>query len=198
MEKLPRTLWEILAFVVLAAIGYGLWSWSNARWGRQLAETEGQLRSEIAAEREKAADVLRQRGAEEAEVAARAFAAGIQEPALEGRQPAVDAAVGELLHLPGVVFVHVLGRDGTVIATSDRKLVATGRPGPRSAWALSAAAVTRRAGTTSDITEVAVPIGDADGAVVWMAYEVGRADTVMFPPEIPDEAGPGNAEESEI
>lgn len=186
MAKMPRTLWEILILVLLAAIGYGFWTWSDYRWQGRLAESEQRLLADVKAEREAAAEVLRQQGAREAEVAARVFAAGIRDEVLEARHEAIDEAVGALLRLPAVVFVHVLERDGGVIATSDRKLVATGRAGPSAAWALAATDTVTRVGATPQTTEVAVPLDEAEGvtAVLWLAYDVGATDRATAVPGV--------------
>jgi hypothetical protein len=177
MDKLPRTVWEILALVVLAAVGYGFWTWSDYRWQQRVGDVDRQLRGELAAERESSAEALARRRAREGEMVGRAFAAGIRTAVAAGRREAVDAAVGELLRIPGVVFAHVLERDGGVIATSDRKLVTTGQAGPRAAWALAAREVAVRPGDGPETTEVAVPVaeGDAGAAVLWIAYDLGMA-----------------------
>ncbi len=177
MKKIPRIVWELLALIVLAAIGYGVWTWSEFRWQRRLQDREEQLQTEIATERQNAAEVVAQRRAKEGEMVGRAFAAGIRSAVASGRTEAVDAAVGELLRLPGVVFAHVLERGGGVIATSDRKLVTTGRAGPRADWALTAQEVAVRPGTSAETTEVAIPVAVDNGVVLWLSYDLSSIES---------------------
>lgn len=188
MKKLPRTVWEILALVVLAAVGYGFWTWSDYRWQRRLAQSEEHLQATLTSERQHTAEVLAQRRAKEGEMAGRAFAAGIRAAVTAGRLEAVDDAVGELLRIPGVIFAHVLERDGGVIATSDRKLVTTGQAGPRADWALAAGEVAVRSGANPETTEVVVPVSEGDGgtAVLWIAYELGIAESTAPPTSAPE------------
>lgn len=56
---------------MLAAIGYGVWTWSDFRWQRRLQDREGQLQTEIATERQNAAEMVAQRRAKEGEVVGR-------------------------------------------------------------------------------------------------------------------------------
>lgn len=187
MKKLPRTVWEILALVVLTAVGYGFWTWSDYRWQRSLADREQLLQAELASEQRHTAEVLAERRAKEGEMVGRAFAAGIRAAVTAGRREAVDAAVGELLRIPGVIFAHVLERDGGVVATSDRKLVTTGQAGPRAGWALAAGEVVVRPGANPETSEVAVPITEGDDAVVlWIAYELGMAESTPPPAPAPE------------
>lgn len=173
MRSLPRIVWEILVLVVLAAVGWGLYTWTERDWRDRLAAAEESRRSELAeVRRDRAASEGRQM-LREAEAVARAFASGIQSQALAGRYEAVENAVGQLLLLPRVVFVHVLAPDGAVLASSDRKLVATGEAGPRAEWALGAGELATRPELETGVTEVAVPLRGVSGpgAILWMAYE---------------------------
>ena len=198
---MKRILWEVLVLLLLGAVGWGLWQWSERRWQSRLTEREESLRSELAAERRSVEEAKKRLLEIEAEAVGRAFAAGIRGEVAAERQEAVDAAVGELLRLPSVTFVHVLDRGAGVIATSDRKLVATGRAGPKASWALAATEVSRRAGAAPGTVEVTVPIGGEPEAVLWMGYEPasgGSAPPAAAPAEPPpSEAAPAEPEAGE-
>jgi hypothetical protein len=183
-RKMPRFLWEFLALLLIAAVGWGFWAWNQHRWNQRLEEQGATLGAELDQLRTESAQLERRLGEEEAVAVAQAFASGVHAAVLADRTEALGAAVDQLLLVPGVVFVHLLGAEGEVLATSDRKLAATGDPGPRASWALEATgghAV--RDGLTAGSTEVAVPIRGVAGpkAVLWLAYDAGREDAMSAP-----------------
>ena len=168
---LPRGLWEFLALLVIAAVGYGAWWWLGIEHRADLQEQKDQLTAEHQVELKKAKDAVAAALSSEATAAAVAFASGIEALAADERWQAVDRAALRLLELPGVAFVHVLAPDGTVHVSSDRKVLATGQAGPRAGWALEADGVVQRAGQLQTL-EVALPLraGEEKIAVVWLGY----------------------------
>jgi hypothetical protein len=105
----------------------------------------------------------------------RAFVAGAHSAILAGDRKAVDQALVALLQLPEVTFVHILEGDGTVIATSDRKLATAGLPAASADWALAVAELTSRPGKGTGATELAVVVTrpDETRAIVWIGYAAG-------------------------
>jgi hypothetical protein len=111
----------------------------------------------------------------QAEAAFRAFAAGVHPLVLRGGQSGgLDQAIGALLELPGVAFVHLLAADGTVIASSDRKLSTTGQVGDAGAWVLSTTDMVSRGGDVPGTIEIGAPVVGAAGPAgyLWMGYAV--------------------------
>ena len=110
---------------------------------------------------------------EQAEAVFRAFAAGIQGSALAQQKGMLDVAKGSLLRLPHVAFVHVLGPDGKVLASSNGKYEVAGRADARADWALGVTDLETRPGDLPGTTEVAAPFQGAAGraAVLWLGYK---------------------------
>jgi hypothetical protein len=170
-----RTLIEIAVFVLLALAGWGFYQWSSSKWDQRLeAQAAGAQKQldQAKAEAEAWAKVLADG---DAEVAFRSFIAGIQPALTAGRRDAVESAVGSFVQLPDVTFIHILNPDGSVIASTDLKLIASGEAGPRSAWALEAKDLIRREDERG-ILELAAPVHgiEAPLATVWLGYDVAR------------------------
>ena len=177
-KGLPRWLWEALILLVIAAVGYGVWWWLGIEHRADLQAQKDQLTTEHQAELKKAKQAVAAALSSEATAAAVAFSSGIGALVAEERWQDVDEAALQLLELPGVAFVHVLAPDGTVRVSSDRKLLATGRAGPRAKWALESDGVVQRAGQLETL-EVALPFRAESAreesageklAVLWLGY----------------------------
>jgi hypothetical protein len=136
-----------------------------------------------------------------AETVARAFTSGIKPAVLAADRSSLDAAIGDLLQIPAVDFVHVLEAEGGVLATSDRKVAETGGAGALGEWARSADTFTSRPGTAEGVTEVAVPIQGAGAklAVAVVGYHTNAlaapdaAPMASSEPEAGDSADEGPA-----
>lgn len=167
-----RGLWEALIVTVLLASCYGVWHLQEYRLGKRYGE-------EIETS---AAEHLKIRGDLEAKLNAataaegagvtRAFAVGIDTLAAEERWQEVDAAVLELLELPGVDFVHVLDTEGGVLVSSDRKLLATGQAGPEASWVLGAEGLVQQVrGSDGRGHDYSMPVAGGD-AYLWLGYSL--------------------------
>lgn len=173
-HKPPGRRWLIELVVVLALAGGigGLYGWSVHRQAvlrRACDARQADTQKETAA----SLDVLT-RG--RAEAVFRAYTAGIHAAVLAGRKESLELSIEELVRLPGVVSVHLLQPDGSVITSSDRKLVVMGQVGERGDWALGTQDFAKRAGDMKGTTELAMQIQDAAGvkAVLWMVYDTER------------------------
>lgn len=173
MAASRRVLWEFVLFALLALAVIGVWQWWQSRLDQTVSRISEEGEARLAAVRAEMSGKIDSLASGQAEAVFRAFAAGVQPAVLGGRQDSIDLAVGQLLELPGVAFVHVLKPDGTVIASSNRKFAALGNAGERSRWALSVGELTERPGELSGTTELAAPIQGASGPVayLWIAYE---------------------------
>ncbi len=167
-----RTLIEIVVGLLLAAVAWGLWWWGGHNCEQALAGQAEKYQAQIRDLRVKSDFWASELVASEAEAAFRAFVAGISPAVLGGRNDSADLAVGALLELPGVDFVHLLRPDGEVVSSSDRKLTAAGNAADRAGWALAASEVLSRQGDTRGVTELAAPIPGPDGPVafLWLGY----------------------------
>lgn len=137
-----------------------------ALFDRQCETRLGALRSEADAVEDELASGR-------AEAVFRAYSAGIHAAVLASRKESLELSVEELVRLPGVAFIHLLQPDGSVIASSDRKLVVMGKVGERGVWALGAQGFVSRKGDMAGTLEMAMPLEDAAGVktVLWMSYE---------------------------
>ncbi len=145
--------WELFAGVLLIAAAVAVW---YVQEYRRATEVET-IRQEQVSATEATAETV-------AVSLFEGFAAGIY-PAVGGGRTYVDAAVAELLRVEKVDFAHVFLPDGTVLATSDRKLETLGRAGADARWVLETAeAVAKR--RSEDFWEVAGPLVDGDGQVL--------------------------------
>lgn len=173
MANAGRWLWEALVVVALVAALFGVWTWSGSARERALEQQAQEHEAELS-QLERGCETWADRlGESQARQVFQAFAAGVHAPVLAGRRESVDLAVGQLLELPGVVFVHLLEPNGAVMASSDRKLVVTGQAGERASWALAAGELTRREGERRGTVELAAPIraGAGTAAILWLGYD---------------------------
>lgn len=175
----PRWLYELLVVLLLCAVGYGAWWWQGVQHRSEMLEKTRQLRETYETKEAEITKRLRAAASNEATAVATAFAAGIRPLVEEGRFEDVDAAVLSILELPGVAFVHVVDRDGNVLVSSDRKLLATGRVAPGSDWVLEAGGPVQRV-AAAGVIEIAVPMprGESEGdAVLWIGHDPRREST---------------------
>lgn len=160
----------LLTSLVLA----GLWQWSIHQGEKRVVEATAQAEKGLEEAQAQLALAQQSSAAQEAVVVTQAFAAGIYPQVVTGRRDDLDLAVRELVHLEDIVFVHLLGLEGEVIATSDQKLAETGEIGPRVRWALEVEELTHQPGATAGTVEVAAPIEAAGSqiGVVLVGYDV--------------------------
>ncbi|MCH9650380.1 MAG: hypothetical protein K0U98_19260 [Deltaproteobacteria bacterium] len=160
----------LLTSLVLA----GLWQWRVHQEEKRVAEAVAEAQELLEAAQVDLAKAQESSAAQEAVVVTQAFAAGIYPQVVTGRRDDLDLAVRELVHLDDIVFVHLLGLEGEVVATSDQKLAETGEIGPRVQWALEVEELTHQPGATAGTVEVAVPIEAAGSqiGVVLVGYDV--------------------------
>ncbi len=179
----------LLAVAALACIALGFFialQIDRARYENRSADiTQRHDRkiAELRAAAERWADsVARTQG----ETIVRAFAAGISPAVLAGRREGVEIAAVSLLHVPGIAGIHVLGLDGTVLYSSDAKVVATGAAEYRGQWALQVSEFTSRPSARTGVIDMAVPIVNAGQplAVAWLEYDVGSVQTAARPAEL--------------
>lgn len=192
MERPRRLLAEIIAVVLFGLIVFGLWKWTAWRQADAIAEQSAvheRRLAEVVQERDR---LLNEMAHTQGELVLRAFAAGLRPAILAERRVDIDGAIEDLIGIADVTFVHVLRPDGAVIASSDRKLTATGHADERAAWALGVSAPISRQGMLPGTVESAMPIGGAEEgvvAIVWLAYESGggssanREPAATAPPE---------------
>jgi hypothetical protein len=192
---------EAIVIVLLALAILGVWWWRGHVAENEVTTLRTTQEEEVRALRNESSQWAGRLATGEAEAVFRAFAAGIAQQVLPGGDPNLDQAVGGLLELPGVAFVHVLGPDGTVLATSDRKLSVTGRAGDDARWALESTDLVTRASRQPGVTELAAPIVGSAGAAgyLWMGYETQRRLEDARPPSLgrnrPDGADEGTGGE---
>lgn len=166
--------YEFLIFLLLVVLVVGIWIWKDRQADQAVVEQQERCDERVsaltAAGERWAADLA----ASEAEAAFRSFAAGVYPLVLGNREEALNQALGALLEVPGVAFVHVVNPDGAVIASSDRKLTTTGRVGADGRWALDTTELVVKEAPGSGVTELAAPIigGAGPAGYLWMGYEV--------------------------
>jgi hypothetical protein len=182
-----RTGVEFLIILILILIAAGIWWWKDQESDRAVAEEQTACQQQVAALTEKGEHWARALAVSEAHAAFRAFAAGIHPMVLGGGSPNLDQAVGALLELPGVEFVHVLAPDGAVLASSDRKLTTTGQVGEDGTWVLTASETVEREGAQPGVRELGAPVVGAAGpaAYLWMGYAVDAMLTQARPADWP-------------
>lgn len=189
---MKRTLWEAVVILIFAAAGWGLWQWSEINAQRAVGEQATLHRQEVTALKEGYSTWIRKLTEEQAKEVFQAFAAGIQPAVLAGRSAALLEAKTQILHIPEIVFVHVLTPDGTVITSSDDKLSTMGvADDERTRWALAVQELGTRQGEGPGTLEIASPILGSSGpvAVLWLGYHLERALEDTRPPGLAPPAG---------
>jgi hypothetical protein len=186
---------EVLIIAVLVVALVGLWWYMGHRAEAERAELEAdwQVRVDVAeAAAERWTEALAR---SEAEAVFRAFAAGVH-PLVPGRADALDQAVGGLLELSAVEGVHVVGADGRVLASSDRKVLATGQLDERLSWVYATSDLQVTEGDRSGVLQLAAPIFGPAGPAgfLWLAYDVEQARAESRPAAPP---APAAGEETE-
>lgn len=168
--------WEILIVLLLLVVVAGVWWWQGKVGDDEVARVRTEAEQQVRAVEQDARTWAEALAASEAEAVFRAFAGGVAPLILAGERQAVDQALGGLLELQSVAFVHVLAPDGGVIASSDRKLITTGLAGPAAEWALGSTELVTRAGDQPGITELAAPVVGPAGAAayLWLGYDTGQ------------------------
>lgn len=175
---------EALIIVILILAAAGIWWWKERELGTRLSEEAESCRGEVALVHKQGEAWATRLAASEATAAFRAFAAGVQPAVLTGRRDNLDQAVSALLDVPGIDAVHIVNAQGEILASSDRKLLATGQIGERGAWVLATTALTTRAGDRPGVTELAAPVVGAAGPAgfLWIGYRTGAVRDAARPP----------------
>lgn len=167
---------EIVVILVLVVAIFGVWWWMDRQATQQAEDLRQEMESRIAETRETAQGWAEELARSEAEAAFRGFAGGIAPTVLAKRTDDLDQAVGGLLEMPGIVFVHVIGADGSVLATSDRKLAALENVAEQAQWALGASKLATRESEREGVLELAAPVVGPTGPAgyLWMGYDTGQ------------------------
>lgn len=145
--------WEVVVALLLIAAAVAVWYIQDYRWAK---EVEAARQEQVAAVEETSEAV--------ALSIFQGFAAGIF-PAVTAGETYMKAAVDELIRVDKIQFAHVFLPDGTVLATSDRKLEVLGHGNESSRWVLESAEVFAKR-RSDDLWEVGGPLVDPDGKVV--------------------------------
>lgn len=171
---------EVGVAVLLLLVAGGIWWAKDGQVTTAREEAESRVAEAVREAEGWAAELVNG----EAEAVARTFAAGIAPQVLAERQETVDQAVVGLLEVPGVIFVHVLTPDGGVIASSDRKLMATGQAGAEAGWALASSGLITRAGNRPGVLELAAPVVGATEprGYLWLGYDTAQRLEETRPP----------------
>lgn len=166
--------YELLIILLLILVAIGIWIWKDREARKALDEAELEQQQEIAALVDSGEAWAQALAASEAMATFRGFAAGIQPLILNGQTDMLNQAVGSLLELPEITFIHVIGADGAVLASSDRKLTTTGTLPEGDLWVLETSDVMDREGRSPGIRELAAPVVGAAGpaAYLWMGYDI--------------------------
>lgn len=161
-----RLLWEVVIFSLLAAAIYGAWEFQAYRSRQALTLETERWAAEVVGLQQQVAQQAGRQDTRQVEAAFRAFAAGLASAEVGTLAPALDA----LLRVEEVRFVHLLQADGTVIATSDRKLETLGRADERATWSLGASELVVRP-IPAGGSEAAGPVTLAgESAVLWLGW----------------------------
>lgn len=145
--------WEVVLALLLIGGGVAVWYIQDYRWAK---EVDAARQEQVAASQEMSEAV--------ALSIFQGFAAGIS-PAVSAGETYMKAAVGELIRVDEIQFAHVFSPDGTVLATSDRKLEVLGHGGESARWVLESKQVFAKR-RSDELWEVGGPLVDADGKVV--------------------------------
>ena len=164
---------EALIIVLLILALLGAWWYRGHRAAAERVELEESFAAQIQSLEEQTAQWTDAMAQGQAEAVFRSFASGIHPLVLPERRDSLDQAVAALLELPGIDSVHVLSAEGSVLASSDRKLLTTGQAGERGEWALGATELVRRASELPGVTELAAPIVGPAGPAgyLWIGYQ---------------------------
>lgn len=187
---------EVLIIAVLVLALVGLWWYMGHRADAERAELEARWQTRVEAAEADAERWTAALARGEAEAAFRAFAAGIHPLVLPGRGESLDQAVAGLLELPALEGVHVLAADGRVLASSDRKVLTTGRLDERDAWIYATSQLETTEGDRPGVLQLAAPVVGPAGPAgfLWMAYDVEEARTAARPASPPPPAEDAGAE----
>jgi hypothetical protein len=174
---------EVVIIVVLVIALIGVWWWKDRAAAAAVTEERVVCEAQTTAAGEQAEMWAASLAEGEAQAVLRAFAAGVLPATLAGRMESLDQAVGSLLELPGVAAAHVVGSDGAVLASSDRKLTTTGTLPESARWVLETIAPTTRPGATEGTLELAAPLGGAAGPAgyLWLEYRTGAVADAARP-----------------
>ena len=114
---------EIVAAAILVVVMGGGWLWERSRLAGDLrAQREAGERTE-AAVRAAATEWASGLATSEAEASFNAFLAGIGDRVRFPDSRSLEESIDRYLRLDAVRFVHVMGADGSILASTDRKLV---------------------------------------------------------------------------
>lgn len=174
---------EVLIIAVLVLALIGVWWFMGRRAESEQAALGADWQARLAAAEASADRQAAAQARGEAEAVFRAFAAGVHPLVLPERGDALDQAVAGLLELPAVAGVHVIAADGRVLASSDRKVLTTGRLDEREAWVLGTSELVVREGDRAGVLQLAAPVVGPSGPAgfVWLAYDVERVRTEASP-----------------
>ena len=191
---------EIVIILVLVVAIFGIWWWMDRQATQQAEDLRQEMESRVAETRETARGWADDLARSEAEAAFRSFAGGIAPTVLAKRTDDLSQAVGGLLEMPGIIFVHVIGADGSVLATSDRKLATLENASEQARWALGASKLTTRESERGGVMELAAPVVGPTGAAgyLWMGYDTGQVLRETRPESFEASAAPGPDEEPEV
>lgn len=186
-----RLLIEIAVVLVVALIGFTAWWWCARQSERAVAEVAVDYEARITTVRQNCEFWAASMAAQQAEAVLRAFAAGAY-PSLMADRPdeELDVAIGALLELPGVQFAHMIGPDGAVLASSDRKFTILGDIAERGDWALGVTELTSRQGDRAGVVELAAPVLSTAGteAILWLGYDTRGVMESCRPEPLAEEA----------
>lgn len=179
---------EALVVLVLVGIVFGVWWWQKRQATQRVEEVQQEMQAQIEDVRSRAQQHAEALARSEAEAVFRAFAGGIAPSVLAGRPDDLDQAVGGLLDLPGIIFVHVIDEDGSVLATSDRKLRALENATEYAQWALQTSRLTTRQSEREGLLELAAPVVGPAGPAgyLWIGYDTGRVLEATRPADVPE------------
>jgi len=184
-----RAGYEFLIVIALLLVAVGVWLYKDGSAERAVAAAEAAGEARVAALTAAGESWAGALANAQAEAAFRGFAAGVH-PLVLGGGGGLDQAIGALLQLPGVTFVHVLAADGAVVASSDRKLTTTGQVGEEGTWVLTAGELVSRGGEAPGTVELAAPVVGASGPAgyLWIGYAVEQARRSAQPADWPQTA----------
>lgn len=110
----------------------------------------------------------------QAEAVLRAFAAGITPSLLAERHDSVEIAAVGLLRIAGVLAIDVFQPDGTVLYSSDAKLMTTRVASDADRWALEVTELVSRPSDRAGALVLATPVIDNAGtlAVIRLGFDL--------------------------